>query len=903
MRPALLALILLFSMTAMAETAIYPTSPNNNSFSDSFVQTYSANISSNTNITSCALLINGSQKNLTNTPGSNQVLTMLSTSTDGSYSYSITCTDSLTTNSSTGNINIDTVKPTINMLGPENRTKATNRTIIFGYVPSDGFLKNCSIYTNQSGFSLAQTKAASSQSSNYFNLTLNDNSYLWAIKCNDSLYETWSGNYTLTVDSSPPTITSFFPSSITKTQTTLNITTSENATCKYSLTNNTAISQMIQMSVTGTAEHSINVVDLTDGNHAYYFKCLDYQGNNMTEDFSATLSVLLPPTAEVIMERPSPVKAGIMQVTVLTSRSMLTTPQLTYLLNDPGATAKNIPLSAGSTNNLWTGYIAIEDAGNRKVGTFSFSGTDNRGVTGTEITSGKSFIIDTEKPTAPISLKTGVLESGNIKITWYYDDEDVAAFYIYRSTASGVDYTDIIASTNTTSYIDTTTSDKTTYYYKINVIDRAGNRGPLSGEVYATSISKNPVQTQQKEEDVPKVLPPNLIPKVNDQIKEVEGLILDINGAGQSFSAQSSQSQSMKELIILLKINDRISDAKKQLAQEKEYLESLKGTYMTETELDNTLNKVEEDLTIIRQKIPISLKIIESVRNVEQSSKEDLSAAIELGISGLSPEQKSKYLNDAYQASQKIKVESQITTMKLEYPDGSIQDKALIKKFYRSTGTDTFSEVIVVETIPKTVAEDISFIEPITQDYEVIKSDPIIKWGILELGAEEKTIEYFINNKLDANGAKLAKSAVLTQLNKIDGQKVTGLSIFSIFEQQTGMGKGSVIFILIGISTVAILFLYYKGFIGGSEINDPVGLRMQNKEYGAYMLAKTMIIDAKDHLNNGRVNEAEAIYPQIQRAYSNLPTNLKGQIYQDCIYLQSAIASRKSYDNNYKRRY
>ena len=97
-------------------------------------------------------------------------------------------------------------------------------------------------------------------------------------------------------DTTPPTISNGSPTgtlSAGTTQTTISLTTNENATCKYSTTANTTYASMSNtFSTTGATNHSTMVSGLSNGNsYTYYVRCQDTAGNANTSDYTITFSV------------------------------------------------------------------------------------------------------------------------------------------------------------------------------------------------------------------------------------------------------------------------------------------------------------------------------------------------------------------------------------------------------------------------------------------------------------------------------------------------------------------------------------------------------------------------------------------------------------------------------------
>ena len=72
------------------------------------------------------------------------------------------------------------------------------------------------------------------------------------------------------------------------TQTTLSLTTNENATCRYATTAGVAYASMTNtFSTTGTTAHSTTVSSLANGgSYSYFVRCQDVAANANTNDFT-----------------------------------------------------------------------------------------------------------------------------------------------------------------------------------------------------------------------------------------------------------------------------------------------------------------------------------------------------------------------------------------------------------------------------------------------------------------------------------------------------------------------------------------------------------------------------------------------------------------------------------------
>ena len=106
-------------------------------------------------------------------------------------------------------------------------------------------------------------------------------------------------------DSTPPVRSGGQPSGTLPsgtTSTTLQLTTDEPATCRYSLTAGTAYAAMTNtFATTGGTSHATPVSGLTDGStYTYYVRCIDAAGNANTTDGAISFSIATSSTAGLV---------------------------------------------------------------------------------------------------------------------------------------------------------------------------------------------------------------------------------------------------------------------------------------------------------------------------------------------------------------------------------------------------------------------------------------------------------------------------------------------------------------------------------------------------------------------------------------------------------------------------
>ncbi|MBI4176361.1 MAG: fibronectin type III domain-containing protein [Candidatus Aenigmarchaeota archaeon] len=734
------------------------------------------------------------------------------------------------------------------------------------------------------------------------------------------------------VNSSAPVILLSSPSgTVSKRSVVLSVTTNEPAACRYDTANSSYENMTSTFSYTGAFNHNQTLNDLSEGLHVYHVRCQDAAGYAMNSTFEIRFTVDLPPEAQISLSDPSPVRAGTIEVAVVTSESLPSPPALEYSFNDAPATRRQVSLTGA--NSIWKGYLIITEGDDNKVGTFFFTGTDSAGNTGTAVTGGKLFLVDTTKPAAPLSIKALSEPDGSIRVEWYSEGDSVGTYQLYRATTPGADYIDLYASTNATQYIDRSAIDKVTYYYRVAAVDSAGNVGLLSNEVYVTALNlsspSSGTKSSEEASSLPKVLPPNLVVKVDASIKRVDSLLIDVEDAAATLGSYSGE---QREMVAELKLMDKVEAGRAKLSELKGQLSSLKLSYATEAELDRELSKIELETKKIRKTTPEQVDIVEKTEFVQAVGKADIVAAVDELLSGrgMSEPQKAEYVSITEKLQQKIKVETRVLAAGLRYLDGSTEERTLVDRKILLDGSEPLQDAVAIEILPKSAVESSGEIEFLTEGYEVVKDDPVLKWGILTLGHDGRSIKYAVNRKVDSEEAKKSRVVVLAKLNEIGTApgSITGFSSIPSLPKAWGLASAGNTLLLAGILTIVMLGGYYfvvlkgyplarqrspsrsqplqkerSGLEAQEHINEyvreiyPLVLEMHGilkaREYeksSQVFYMKSLLEKADWHFRNEQYEEVVRLYPEIQLAYQDVPAELKPHFYRRCIQLHRRLS-------------
>ncbi|MBD3163910.1 PGF-pre-PGF domain-containing protein [Candidatus Woesearchaeota archaeon] len=183
----------------------------------------------------CILYINGSNygQNTSTPNGTAATITANSALSAGNYEWLIGC--NLTGNSSARTLTVSSLVPVVSLNSPANNTYDQDGSVEFNWTGTnasgtDKDLDACVLWGNFSGSWNANATVSNAESGvhNTTTLSLGNGTYVWNVKCNDSVGNSaFNGtNRTLTIDQVAPTITINAPASgqNVTTNTTINVT-------------------------------------------------------------------------------------------------------------------------------------------------------------------------------------------------------------------------------------------------------------------------------------------------------------------------------------------------------------------------------------------------------------------------------------------------------------------------------------------------------------------------------------------------------------------------------------------------------------------------------------------------------------------------------------------------------
>ena len=290
----------------------------------------------------------------------------------------------------------------------------------------------------------------------------NGGSYSFFVRCQDAAANANTNDFTISfsvaqpADTTPPVRSNGLPTGTLAagtTQTTLSLTTNENATCRYATTAGVAYASMTNtFSTTGGTAHSTSVTGLANGgSYSFFVRCQDTAANANTNDFTISFSVAQPAdTTPPVRSNGLPtgtLTAGTTQTTLsLTTNENATCryattagvayASMTNTFSTTGATAHSTTVTGLANGGSYSYFVRCQDtAANANTNDFTISFSVAQPA-------------DTTPPVRSNGLPTGTLAAGTTQTTLSLTtNENATCRY---ATTAGVAYASMTNTFSTT---------------------------------------------------------------------------------------------------------------------------------------------------------------------------------------------------------------------------------------------------------------------------------------------------------------------------------------------------------------------------------------------------------------------------------------------------------------------
>ena len=193
----------------------------------------------------------------------------------------------------------DSVVPVISLTNPSTPVTASSTLVLTATATDNTAIAGVTFYRGTTALAaeVTATSAPDTYSYSWDTTGVTDGDYAITAVARDTSnnYATTSPAVTVTVHNTPPLRSVGLPTgtlTVGTASTLLQVTTDENATCRYSATAAQAYGAMTPFTTTGAQAHSQTVSGLANNtSYNYYVKCQDTMGNTNPADFTISFSV------------------------------------------------------------------------------------------------------------------------------------------------------------------------------------------------------------------------------------------------------------------------------------------------------------------------------------------------------------------------------------------------------------------------------------------------------------------------------------------------------------------------------------------------------------------------------------------------------------------------------------
>ena len=612
--------------------------------------------------------------------------------------------------------------------------------------------------------------------------------------------------------------------------TTLDISSSLNSSCRYG-TEDDSFVELAPFSRTTGYLHTVTLTGLGDGFHTYHVKCLD--NSSFVTSSTFTFEISKPPEAVITLSPASPVKPGIIEVTLETTKALKTTPKLQYSFDKSGTTRVVSLEKVDGYDFLWKGLMIIltSEVNNVESATFGYEGTDLNGIKGASISAGKTFVVDNTIPDRIPVIEASPRSDGGIKVNWAYSGEPVGRFRVYRSTSSGIDELDYYLTTaNKTGFIDGNLLLGVRYYYRVSAVDDAGNEGPLSSEVSAVAVTFDGDVPPPQDSSAQKGLSLASQRKLNETVKELDRNLIDLTWILSNYGNLEGEADSLAKQ---LKLQDDAKQFQKELTELKNSILALDVNTNTEAEFASLQSQAEIRTRRIRTVLPSSLEVNEQTQFLKAGSLE-INSGIADKIAKLKrfPDDKSQsFIKTSELISEPLKVELDARSAQLSYLEGATQTKTYLdfEAYYEST--TQVDDVYLVLDIPKAIAEHASEIKFGDTEVKVLRDDPLVAFSLSSLGFDRFKVSIVLDKQLPLSELRGIEFGIVPNPDTYGGTETSGISGFATLDILGATGLQA-IGIIAGVLIIAGLLFYYFVFLQ----QDEYGFKLHNLRQSSFRI-------------------------------------------------------------------
>ncbi|RME53634.1 PKD domain-containing protein [Candidatus Woesearchaeota archaeon] len=424
-----------------------------------------------------------------------------------------------------------------------------------------------------------------------------------------------------------------------------------------------------------------------------------------------------------------------------------------------------------------------------------------------------------------------------------------------------------------------------TWQWKIECTDAEGNLLTTAPRTVTLTAQEEELPPTKQETQTASTKEYTLQPTTQDT--EISDKIFRFEQALSSLHALSGNARQAAEA---MNLERRIKDAIKIMQRAKRDINDIKYRRdLTPQEQEAKRAEFRDAIARAYRETPVQIKYISSKKFSTYPKQEELKELVSKAIE-LQEKQKNNYQSSYTNADeeeqetkrnlaakqeallshqQSFTFATSLYHVELGFTDGSFRTATIVRHDFSYDNTTEESTVLLF--IPKSVAKSAQDLDA-NEEFTTLQDDPVIAIGT------PQTFSYLLDGTVEKDAIADIKPIIYKEPTSTELNKVTG---FALLPRGTLTPSGFLTLLIVAI--LIYLFYIYNGF---ELAKDAIGAVTKR---GDVHYLRVLLNDAHDYLDSNDVQNAQAIYDELQAKYAALPPSVQDELFSDLETLGYAI--------------
>ncbi|MBD3203936.1 hypothetical protein GF327_06560 [Candidatus Woesearchaeota archaeon] len=368
------------------------------------------------------------------------------------------------------------------------------------------------------------------------------------------------------------------------------------------------------------------------------------------------------------------------------------------------------------------------------------------------------------------------------------------------------------------------------------------------------------------------------IPETSSYIQEVYDLLPDL----------ASYSPEQKRVVDLLEIRKILEQSKLELDKANRDLFNLRYKQDVADILEER-KKIMDKITNIKNSTPRSVNILKKTEFIKYLDDKDIEVSLEEYIENkdldFTEKEKKSFIENNLDLQKKLTVETTAYNVEIEYLAGKKTEITLVNKIINYNASSKNSKII--EHIPKQIAQTSDEIRILNKDYQIIKNDPVIEFGLENL----HEIKYYFKEKISIDKIPQLKSIIVSEnTERSSDDRITGFAIFDKIPKTNNKILVIEVLIIVVLSIIYIGFQFrYSASFSLPKIKKDTPKKDKKSGSFKYETARKSIETAHDLIQKNRLEDAALKYSEISLLYDKISEYQKNKLFPEIDLLAEKI--------------